>query len=440
MVTEPIASTTRPSRRRWPGRRAGLVALAVAAALVVGACSGSSGGGTATGTAAPSSSATAGSATSGSASTGTAKAGSATGAGPAKYAGFTSAMYDDPANWLCAPGIPKDFCLQEDLRTTVVAPDGSTTTKEAPPAKDPTFDCFYVYPTVNLTGGPGTDDAMAADSAAEQAVLRNQFSRFRTACTTYAPLYRQITLSSFAAPNREELQAKAYGDVRDAFKTYMAKWNKGRPVLLIGHSQGSGLLAELLKQEFDDDPAMRAQLVSAILAGGFTSIPIGADVGGTLANIPACRSTTQTGCVIGFNSVTAGDDEAAQRWGGVTMPGQAPGPEQAGLTRLCTNPANLPGGPGPLLPVVPNQGTFAPGVTVSTPFVELPDAFTAQCTTKDQLTTLQVSAAPTASAGDVRDVARLIAPVPGWGLHINEVNLTMGNLLEIAKAQGAAKG
>lgn len=89
---------------------------------------------------------------------------------------------------------------------------------------------------------------------------------------------------------------------------------------------------------------------------------------------------------------------------------------------------------------MPNQGTFAPGVTVSTPFVELPDAFTAQCTTKDQLTTLQVSAAPTASAGDVRDVARLIAPVPGWGLHINEVNLTMGNLLEIAKAQGAAKG
>lgn len=438
MGTAPIASTTRPPRVR----RAALVAVACAAALVVGACSGSSGGGTATGTAAPTGSSASGATTAGTATAGTAGAStgaSGTGAGPAKYAGFTSAMYDDAASWLCAPGIPKDFCLQEDLRTTVVAPDGSTTTKDAPPATDPSFDCFYVYPTVNLAGGPGTDDAMAADSAAEQAVLRNQFSRFRTVCTTYAPLYRQITLSSFAAPNREELQAKAYGDVRDAFKTYMAKWNKGRPVLLIGHSQGSGLLAQLLQDEFDGDPALRAQLVSAMLIGGFTSVPVGADVGGTLQNIPMCRSNTQTGCVIGYNSVTAGDGDSAQRWGagGNLRWDQA---DPGNLTKVCTNPADLAGGPGPLLPVVPNQGTFAPGVTVSTPFVELPDAFTAQCATTDRLTTLQISPAPTASAGDVREVSRLIAPVAGWGLHINEVNLTMGNLLEIAKAQGAAKG
>jgi len=435
MVTEPIASTSRPPR----GRRIALVALACAAALVVGACSGSSGGGTATGTAAPTSSATSGSASTGSATSGTAKAGSGTGAGPAKYAGFTSAMYDDPANWLCAPGIPKDFCLQEDLRTTVVAPDGSTKVEDAPPAKDPTFDCFYVYPTVNLTGGPGTDDAMAADSAAEQAVLRNQFSRFRSVCTTYAPLYRQITLTSFAAPNREELMARAYGDVRDAFKTYMAKWNKGRPVLLIGHSQGSGMVATLLNDEFDDDPALRAQLVSAMLLGGFTAVPVGKDVGGSFDNLPACRSTSQTGCVIGFNSVTVGDADSPKQWGSATnlrWDQTDPGDQ----TKLCTNPANLAGGSGPLLPVVPNQGTFAPGVTVTTPFVELPDAFTAECVTEDRLTTLQIGPAPTASTTDVRDVARLIAPVKGWGLHINEVNLTMGNLLEIAKAQGAAKG
>lgn len=439
MVTEPIATTTRPLR----GRRPALVALACAAALVVVACSGSSGGGTATGTAAPSSSATAGSSGSGSATAGTAKAGAAgtagTGAGPAKYAGFTSAMYDDPASWLCAPSIPEDFCLQEDLRTTVVAPDGSTKVEDAPPAKDPTFDCFYVYPTVNLTGGPGTDDAMAADSAAEQAVLRNQFSRFRTVCTTYAPLYRQITLSSFAASNREELMAKAYGDVHDAFKSYMAKWNKGRPVLLIGHSQGSGLLAQLLQEEFDGDPALRAQLVSAMLIGGFTSVPTGKDVGGTFQNIPACRSNTQTGCVVGYNSVSVGDTDSPKQWGSATnlrWDQTDPGDQ----TKLCTNPANLAGGSGPLLPFVPNQGTFAPGSTVTTPFVELPDAFTAQCVTEDRLTTLQIGKAPTASATDVRDVARLIAPVAGWGLHINEVNLTMGNLLEVAKAQGAAKG
>ncbi len=419
-------------------RRGGAVAVVVALTMAVAACSGSGTSTTSEGAAGSSTSGATSDASSGTGRPGTTATGGG-GGGPTKYAGFTSAMYDDPASWLCAPGIPKDYCLSEDLRTTVVQPDGATTTEEAPPAKDPTFDCFYVYPTVNLAGGPGTDDAMAADSAAEQAVLRNQFSRFRTLCTTYAPLYRQITLSSFAAPNRDELQAKAYGDVSAAFKTYMAKWNKGRPVLLIGHSQGSGLLAQLLHDEFDGDPTMRAQLVSAMLIGGFTSVPIGADVGGTLQNIPACRSTSQTGCVIGYNSVTVGDDASAQRWGSAAVDRWNQS-DPGNLTKLCTNPANLAGGSGPLLPVVPNQGTFAPGVTVDTPFVELPDAFTAECVTKDRLTTLQMGASPTASGGDVRQVARLIEPVPGWGLHINEVNLTMGNLLEIAAAQGKAKG
>jgi pimeloyl-ACP methyl ester carboxylesterase len=348
-------------------------------------------------------------------------------------------MYAQDENWLCAPGIATNFCEREDLRTTVIAPDGTTTVSDAPPAADPAFDCFYVYPTVNLTGGPGTDDAMAADSAAEQAVLRNQFSRFRTVCTPYAPLYRQITLTSFAAPNREELQARAYGDVHNAFAHYMAHWNRGRPVLLVGHSQGSGLLAQLLAADFDDDPALRAQLVSAMLIGGFTTVPVGADAGGTLDNIPACRSATQTACVIGYNSVAADGPLAdIERWGGAAMPGQVPSGEQTNLTRLCTNPANLAGGSGPLEPIVPNQGSYlASGAPVDTPFVELPDALTAQCTTTpDNLTTLAVS--PASAPGDSRDTARLSEPVPGWGLHINEVNLTLGNLLEIAASQGAA--
>jgi len=42
-----------------------------------------------------------------------------------------------------------------------------------------------------------------------------------------------------------------YDDVRDAWHHYLEHDNQGRGVVLVGHSQGSFILAELIRQEID---------------------------------------------------------------------------------------------------------------------------------------------------------------------------------------------
>ena len=101
------------------------------------------------------------------------------------------------------------------------------------------IDCFYVYPTVSTDPTPNSD--MNADPA-ELNVVRTQFARFGSKCRPYAPMYRQITLAGL----RRSLATGAaapwgagphYSDVRDAWNYYLQHDNKGRDVVLVGHSQ-----------------------------------------------------------------------------------------------------------------------------------------------------------------------------------------------------------
>src|SRR5258708_32188996 len=89
----------------------------------------------------------------------------------------------------------------------------------------------------------------------------------------------------------------AYDDVRDAWRYYLEHDNQGRGFVLIGHSQGSYILAELIRQEIDGKP-VQSRMVSAILPGTTLAGPRGKDVGGRFQNIPPCHGASQTGCVI----------------------------------------------------------------------------------------------------------------------------------------------
>src|SRR4029079_8352551 len=93
----------------------------------------------------------------------------------------------------------------------------------------------------------------------------------------------------------------AYQDVRSAWLDDLAHENDGRGVVFIGHSQGSGVLRRLLREEVDPKPDVRAKLVSAILLGGGVTVAKGSDRGGDFQNIPACRWPNQVGCVIAFS-------------------------------------------------------------------------------------------------------------------------------------------
>src|SRR5262245_27270254 len=173
-------------------------------------------------------------------------------------------------------------------------------------------------------------------------------ARFSSLCRVYAPVYRQVTLGSFGEGGEEETQQRfdlAYGDVLDAFRHYLANDNDGRGFVLMGHSQGSGMISQLMGELIDDDPALRDQLISALVIGSTVAVPDGEEVGGDFDNIPACRSGDQTGCVLSYMSFRATSPPPDNSFFGK--------PREGDGVALCTNPAALDGGSGELQAIYP---------------------------------------------------------------------------------------
>ncbi|MGN6515994.1 MAG: DUF3089 domain-containing protein [Rhizomicrobium sp.] len=342
--------------------------------------------------------------------------------------------YTDPANWLCRPG-RVDPCVS-DQTATVVNADGSESRETWSADPDAPIDCFYVYPTVSTEPTPNSD---MIPGPGEKGVVVHQVARLASKCRIYAPMYRQVTLSAL----RSYMDGKpvaasrklAYDDVRDAWNEYLAHDNHGRGVVLIGHSQGSGVLTELVKSEIDGKPVQK-QIVSIILGGTILQVPVGKDVGGDFKSIPLCRSNTQTGCVIAFASFRANvPPPPGSRFG------QGKGP---GLMAACVNPAALGGGPGALDAYLPagrvGLSPQAPvewvkgGPPITTPFVKVPGLLTGQCVDNEHGSYLAVTinADPKDPRTDdiIGDILVKGKVLQSWGLHLIDMNLTMGNLVD----------
>jgi pimeloyl-ACP methyl ester carboxylesterase len=345
--------------------------------------------------------------------------------------------------WLCRPGQANDPCTSS-LTTTVMPASGAATVEHFSDASSPKIDCFYVYPTVS----PEPSIVANLDiQAAEISVAEAQASEFSRVCRVYAPIYPQLTLHAIADTGGITAAdtLKAYDGVLTAWNDYLEHYNDGRGVVVIGHSQGAALLIDLLRQKVDDDPAVRKLLVSAIILGGNVTVPIGKGVGGSFENIPACRSATETGCVIAYSSFDQQPptDSLFGRPGqGVSSLGrQLPLPASE-LQVLCVNPAALGGGSGVLEPLFPTASVAAGLGAVSsgapaaaTPWVSEPDLYSGQCMYQDGASWLQVSAP--INPGDTRGVVRQILG-PTWGLHLVDVNIALGNLISVVGSQATA--
>jgi hypothetical protein len=297
--------------------------------------------------------------------------------------------------WLCRPGLQDNPCTRS-LDATAVAANGTRTPIGAQPDAGSKFDCFYAYPTVSTQG---SDNASLAVEQPEIDIAVEQASRFSQVCKVWAPIWRQRTNNGMPADVNAAAEV-AYESLLSAWKDYMANFNQGRPVVIIGHSQGAIVLARLIGSQVDPIPAVRRQVVSALLIGG--------NVGG-FPNMPACRSPKQTGCVIAYSSYyeQPPDDAIFGRLGG-----------------LCTNPANLGGGAGGLDPYL----------RVDNAWVNYPGLYSASCVSAGGATWLQVDVAP----GDPRP--RLPENLgPAWGLHQHgDVNLALGNLVQDVATEESA--
>jgi len=355
--------------------------------------------------------------------------------------------YSKAETWLCRPG-RQDAC-SVDLTATVVAANGKLTREKFTADPKAPLDCFYVYPTVSLDTTPNSDMNAGPEEAS---VIRAQLARFGSACRIYAPLYRQVTLTALRSAIAGRAMAAdrvvGYNDVKDAWNYYLEHDNQGRGVVLIGHSQGSGVLTQLMRNEIDGKP-VQDRLVSALLLGTNVAVPKGKDVGGAFKNIPLCRTASQTGCVIAYASFRSNVPPPAN-----SRFGRVPGDD---MVSACVNPAALSGGSGELhayLSTANRAGAAAqppyawinskaPSTApIDTPFVSLPGLLTAECVTNDKSSYLAVTVRANAEdprADDIPgDVVTNGQVQADWGLHLIDVHLAIGNLVDIVKSESKA--
>ena len=355
--------------------------------------------------------------------------------------------YAQPATWLCRP--ERLGACGKSLDSTVIAVDGKTTLERYQAARDPRIDCFYVYPTVSHDLTANSDMNAGPE---ELSVVLTQFARLGAKCRLFAPLYRQVTLTALRAgmggkpmtPDR----ALGYNDVKAAWDYYLAHDNKGRGVVLVGHSQGSGVLTQLIKNEIDGKP-VQGRIISAILMGTSLQVPAGKDVGGDFKAIPLCGAKGQTGCAVAYASFRAESPPPSN---------SLFGKGRAGMAAACVNPAALVrgvgvGGDAPLHAYW-NSGvntvtgdSAAPqpwvkgGPAVTTAFVSTPGLVSGKCVTDEHGSYLAVSTHPgggkrvDAITGDVITAGVVQA---NWGLHLIDANLEMGDIVDLVGAQEAA--
>ena len=200
-------------------------------------------------------------------------------------------------------------------------------------------DVFYIHPTtyreIEYWNQP-LEDTKTNDWTDESVVAR-QAAVFNACCRVFAPRYRQASAAGVYAPpekNPEKAYKFAYGDVREAFLHYLKHWNKGRPFIIAGHSQGAAL-TQFWLEEFGGDPKLRSRLVAAYPIGiGFTA--------GGLAKLPGggmrvCRKANDTGCLISWNTFDRAGDPSAFIKGAKIRAAQANG-AGADDTLICVNP------------------------------------------------------------------------------------------------------
>jgi hypothetical protein len=325
--------------------------------------------------------------------------------------------------WLCRPGAAPDPC-SHGLKTTRTSPTGAKLGTFTPSTlRGRPVDCFYVYPTVSDQQTPLANRHIDPE---ERSIALYQAARYSSLCRVFAPMYRQVTLSALFAGTATAAQREVgYRDVRDAWRLYLKRYNHGRGVILIGHSQGTFVLRNLVAREIDGKPAARRRLISAILLGGNVTVKPGKDAGGDFQHVRACRSASQLQCVIAFS--TFNDSPPPD-----SLFGRAP----AGLQVLCTNPAALGGGSAKIDTILPNA-PFAPStslgmvtpsvgyppVTTTTPWIEADGVYTAACSDEGGASVLRI--------GPATPDAPQLHPVPDatWGLHLADANIALGNLI-----------
>ena len=169
-------------------------------------------------------------------------------------------------------------------------------------------DIFYVLPTIysdkNNEYMLWQNNKAIQKKAKMLAVQHTDI--FSGYCRVFAPYYRQAEFNHCVKEinlpvKKQTFIWKGINDVKDAFRYYMKHYNKGRPFILLGFSQGSMALLEVMKTELADHK-VNAKLVAAYLIcypnmpKSFPEYP----------HLRTARRADDTGVIITYNSQAPG--------------------------------------------------------------------------------------------------------------------------------------
>ncbi len=201
--------------------------------------------------------------------------------------------YFDPSNWAALP-TKMDNADQLPVDTM----QDTQASAEA--------DVFFLHPTTyteKRKSEPWNASTFDLDlnKKTDESTILYQASLFNAAGRVYAPRYRQAHISAYFTDDtvaQKKAFEVAYSDVKRAFEHYMKQYNRGRPIIIAAHSQGTTHAKRLLKEYFEGTP-LQAQLVVAYLVG----IQVEANY---FSHIKPCDSATETGCFVSWRTFQKG--------------------------------------------------------------------------------------------------------------------------------------
>ena len=343
--------------------------------------------------------------------------------------------------WLCKPGVKPDPC-KGSLKTTVFDSAGNSEVRTAKNAHRPKYDCFYVYPTVSEQPTPNANKHIDPQ---QTSIAQYQAARYSEDCKVYAPVYRQATLAGISDPESVDPNsfAIAYKDVLAAWKNYLRRLQQGprrgpdRPLPGCRHAQPAA-------QQRDREAQVAAQ------AAGLGD-PARRQRDDPQGQGP--RRHVQEDPPLPLRQADRLRDrvlDLQRRPHRPTRSSAAPTARSRRCRPARTRPTTRspartrPPSAAALRPLEtiarsePFPGTLGIGITImyggpapsaDTPWITPQDHYTARCDYTDGASSLMLSSV---------DGAKVLtpSPTPGWGLHLLDANVALGNLIDIVHSQG----
>ncbi len=169
-------------------------------------------------------------------------------------------------------------------------------------------DVFYILPTAWTSSDNTYPQICAID---EPTLMQGappwfaiQATAFGTFANIYAPYYRQDNLSSVDRLNI--IAGTPTTDVTAAFDYYIRNYNGGRPFFLLGHSQGSTVMSNLLSSYMRAHPEVLKNMIAAYAIG----TPITAQYLADNPHLKFAEGPDDTGVIVSYNTEAPDQDPA----------------------------------------------------------------------------------------------------------------------------------